>query len=482
MDYKIKQYDLIKRLYLLMKNNGYNDEYFDDLLFNKVYNLNYLANNKIIVNDVEVNENELLDNISDAKRLIINNERTIENINISYITTLVGLDYCECISNNLILSNNITIPLNLKTLIIPEPINNISINCDSNLKFCSFVNNKTDLINAFNNLTFNNEPIKYYGLSDNTEDLIYLNDLTYENMYIDLKNFMFYSSNSGNTNIKNIILSDSGKIISLGNSCFRNCSNLSSIDIPTSISNLGNYCFSNWSNLSSINVPTSVTNLGNYCFGYCSNLSSIDIPTSVSSIGEYCFNFCTSLSSINIPTSVSNLKDYCFSNCSSLSSINIPTSVSNLGESCFNGCSSLLSIDIPTSVTSLGEICFHFCTSLSSINIPTSITSLRNSCFNSCYSLSSINIPTSITSLETGCFHKCTSLSSIIIPTSVSSIGKYCFQNTKSDIEFKILATIQSEANPLGLKIKNTSNAPSTATYYYFNSNNNDWSPFTPTE
>ena len=46
-------YDLIKRLYLLLKNNGYNDEYFDNLLFND-YRINYLTNNKITLNDIEL--------------------------------------------------------------------------------------------------------------------------------------------------------------------------------------------------------------------------------------------------------------------------------------------------------------------------------------------------------------------------------------------------------------------------------------------
>ena len=75
-------HDLIKRLYSLLKINGYDDEYLDDLFYNNVYRINYLTNNKITLDNVEIavaNENELINYINDAKRLIINNERT-ENI------------------------------------------------------------------------------------------------------------------------------------------------------------------------------------------------------------------------------------------------------------------------------------------------------------------------------------------------------------------------------------------------------------------
>jgi len=450
-------YDLIKRLYTLLKHNGYDDEYFDDLIFNNIYMINYLTNNKITLNNIEINENELLNSIDDAKRLIINNERT-EDINISYITNLTNLDYCECISNNLILSDNITIPLNLKTLIIPEPTNSISINCNSNLKFCSFVNNKTDLTNAFNNITFTNEPIKYYGLSNDTEDTVELYNLTYENMYVNLKKFIFYktSSSSANTNIKNIILSDSNKINKLESDCFRDCSNLSSI-----------------------NIPTSVTVLGYFSLHNCSNLSSIVIPSSVSIIRDDSFKSCTNLTSINInSTSIKYLSSECFQNCYSLSSIIIPTSVSYLGNSCFENCSNLLSIDIPSLVTILRTYCFKNCSNLLSITLPTSLSNLDYQCFYNCSKLSSITIPTSVSNLDYQCFENCTNLSSVIISTSIYSIGSNCFRNTKSDIQFKILASTQSNANSLGLSIKNRGSAPEDATYYY--GNNDNWTQFTP--
>ena len=104
-----------------------------------------------------------------------------------------------------------------------------------------------------------------------------------------------------------------------------------------------------------------VTSLGESCFQDCSGITSITIPSSVTSLGDHCFDGCSGLTSITIPSSVTSLGDHCFSLCSGLTSINIPSSVTSLSESCFDYCIRLTSITIPSSVTSLGLGCFAYC-------------------------------------------------------------------------------------------------------------------------
>ena len=158
-----------------------------------------------------------------------------------------------------------------------------------------------------------------------------------------------------------------------------------------------------------------VTELGNSCFKDCSNLKSITIPSSVTSIGDWCFSGCTKLTSITIPSSVTSLGDYCFRGCSSLTSITIPSSITSLGSSCFSGCYKLTSITIPSSVTSIGNDCFSGCSSLTSITIPSSITSLGSYCFYYCSDLTSVTIPSSVTSIGYSCFQNCSGLTSIYV-------------------------------------------------------------------
>ncbi len=116
--------------------------------------------------------------------------------------------------------------------------------------------------------------------------------------------------------------------------------------------------------LTSIEIPSSVTNIGDYAFSGCRSLTSISIPSSVTSIGSSAFYNCSSLTSIVIPSSVTSIGESAFYNCSSLTSIVIPSSVTNIGSAAFYGCSSLTSIVIPSSVTSIGNSAFWGCSSL----------------------------------------------------------------------------------------------------------------------
>ncbi|BFU22466.1 leucine rich repeat protein bspa family [Entamoeba histolytica] len=152
--------------------------------------------------------------------------------------------------------------------------------------------------------------------------------------------------------------------------------------IPIEVNSLGNECFSFYSILTPINIPNIIKM--RHSFDRCSTLTTVNIPTSVTQIGDRCFSKCTSLQSINIPTSVIEIGNKCFFECYSLTSIAIPTNVSKIGDRCFYGCKSLTSIEIPTSVTEIGNLCFKECTSLTSINIPSSITSFGIGCFYHC--------------------------------------------------------------------------------------------------
>ena len=156
-------------------------------------------------------------------------------------------------------------------------------------------------------------------------------------------------------------------VTEIGPNCFEDCSGLTSISIPSSVTLLGEGCFWDCSGLTSITIPSSVTYMGINCFSGCSGLTSIDLPSSVTALDYYFFSDCSSLTSITIPSSVTRLGIYCFSGCSGLTSITIPSSVTSLYESCFANCSSLTSIKIPSSVTYMGNECFSGCKALKTV-------------------------------------------------------------------------------------------------------------------
>ena len=268
----------------------------------------------------------------------------------------------------------------------------------------------------------------------------------------------------------------------IGNIAFMNCSELTSIDIPNSITSIGESAFSS-SGLTSITIPNSVKTIGRLAFQGCQNLKSIVIPNGVTSIKSGTFGWCTGLTSIKIPRSVTTIEDKAFINCTGLTSVDIPSSVTSIGKRAFRNCSSLstvklsyglisisggvfldcnglTSIVIPNSVTSIGDGAFFGCTGLTSISIPRNVRTIGLSAFGSCSNIASIRvdpqnavydsrnncnaiIETSKNCLVSGCqntkipngvlsineyaFSKSTGLTSIVIPNSVTSIGKDAF-------------------------------------------------------
>ncbi|HIV01299.1 MAG TPA: leucine-rich repeat domain-containing protein [Candidatus Caccopulliclostridium gallistercoris] len=168
-------------------------------------------------------------------------------------------------------------------------------------------------------------------------------------------------------------------------------------------------------------VIHSVTSIGSYAFRNCSGLTSIEIPSSVTSIGDSAFYGCSSLTSIEIPSSVTSIGSAAFMGCSSLTSIKIPSGVTSIGSLAFSGCSSLTSIEIPNSVTSIGNTAFSGCSSLTSIEIPSSVTSIGPAAFMSCSSLTSIKIPSGVTSIGSLAFHSCSGLKYIHLSGNLTS-------------------------------------------------------------
>ena len=179
-------------------------------------------------------------------------------------------------------------------------------------------------------------------------------------------------------------------VTSIGNSAFRGCTGLTSVNIPNSVTSIGNDVFYGCKGLTSVNIPNSVTSIGNDVFYGCKGLTSVTIPNSVTSIGNSAFSDCRGLTSVTIPNSVTSISRYAFKGCPGLTSVTIPNSVTYIDEYAFSGCSGLTSVTIPNSVTSIGRDAFADCSSLTSVTIPNSVTSIREYAFRYCSKLEDV--------------------------------------------------------------------------------------------
>ena len=175
---------------------------------------------------------------------------------------------------------------------------------------------------------------------------------------------------------------------------------------------------------------TSGTIIGGAAFRDCTGLTSIIIPDSVTCISASAFKNCVSLTSITIPHGVTSIGEGAFYGCTGLTSLIIPNSVTIIENSVFSVCTGLTGIIIPNNVTSIGENAFIGCTGLTSVTIGNSVTSIGNYAFSGCTGLTSVTIGNGVTSIGASAFSNCSGLTSITIPVSVTKIGNYAFSGT----------------------------------------------------
>ena len=149
---------------------------------------------------------------------------------------------------------------------------------------------------------------------------------------------------------------------SIGDSAFRSCSSLISIEIPNSVTSIGKGAFSECRSLTSIEIPNSVTSIGYSAFMYCTNLTSVifEENSKLTHIDSWAFEYCSSLTSIEIPNSVTSIGPSAFSGCDSLTSIEIPAGITDIYDNVFSDCNELKTMIINSSyvanVSFIGEL------------------------------------------------------------------------------------------------------------------------------
>jgi len=245
------------------------------------------------------------------------------------------------------------------------------------------------------------------------------------------------------TFITSVIIPDS--VTTVGKGVFYGCSNLESVRLPEGMETIASYeevdeasterstCyygfFQNCSKLKNITIPKSVKNIDNNAFYGCSLLSLVTFEgsSSLETIGEYAFRGCSSLKKISVPDSVTSLGGGCFTECPELEKATLGSGITLVDRSTFSYCTSLESVAIKGNVKSIEESAFFGCSSLIDINLSDTLETLGQGAFENCTSLASIQIPDSVTKLVDAAFRGCSELISIALGSKVQSIGTYAF-------------------------------------------------------
>ena len=157
----------------------------------------------------------------------------------------------------------------------------------------------------------------------------------------------------------------------LGSCAFLNCSGLTSLSLPSSLTSIEREAFAGCSGLTSLSLPSSLTSIKYRAFYGCSGLTSLSLPSSLTSIEYYAFYGCSGLTSLSLPSGITSIDWNAFSGCSGLTSLTLPSSLTSIDSGAFSGCSGLTSLSLPSGLTSIGDGAFRGYSGLTSIYVYT---------------------------------------------------------------------------------------------------------------
>ena len=241
--------------------------------------------------------------------------------------------------------------------------------------------------------------------------------------------------------------------VHIGSRAFLNCTNLISIDFPSSLESIGKEAFS-WcdsintvvlpprlkdfdkafhgiirgakrgddlhSKLTTVRFSEGIQHIGKMAFYENISLKTIEFPQSLTYIGEYAFSWCTSLTTLYLPEKLKRIGKSAFSSCYGLTTINFPEGTTNIDEAAFWGCRSLTTINLPQGLTHIGRMAFDTC-SFTTIDFPEGLTHIGDEAFSMCGSLTTIDLPRSLTHIGKGAFNSCRRLQSVTVHTQEMS-------------------------------------------------------------
>ena len=245
----------------------------------------------------------------------------------------------------------------------------------------------------------------------------------------------------------------------IADGAFEQCSDITSITIPNSVTHIGKWAFSGCSKLNSILIPESVTSIREKAFDDCEVLEKIFVcsKNKYQALDKYSVTYydkivdgCvisnntiiaaidpTKMTSLVIPAGVTTIKAEVFKNCSELTSITIPASVTSIEKDAFAGCQSIKRIIV------FGDGKFDALNAYHVVNCDNIVDGLiiKNNQIRDVVDanqLTSVTIHENVTGIEDGAFKDCKALTSVTINSkevaNYSNFGSIFGQQVKEYI------------------------------------------------
>ena len=113
-------------------------------------------------------------------------------------------------------------------------------------------------------------------------------------------------------------------ILTLPDSAFCGCDNLTSITLPITLPEISAYAFAGCSKLNNVTIHPLVCDIRQRAFSGCFNLIYLSLPRSLMTIGANAFNSCNALTTVTVPQAVKTISNGAFAHARNLSELTIP--------------------------------------------------------------------------------------------------------------------------------------------------------------
>lgn len=278
------------------------------------------------------------------------------------------------------------------------------------------------------------------------------------------------------------------KVIKVGNGSFYGNGEITSIELPSTVTEIGLYAFHGCYGLKSVKMTSSVSLVQDEAFFNCTKMELPDL-SGVTKIGKQGFHGCWQFKNVTLPSSLTSLGDEAFLECINLRSVifqsqpTINSKVTFFPSGCkiavpegttnkygsysafypagaeisdgwiYDSAKTVLyfapghltgELELPQTLTTIGDYALAYEQDLTSVKIPDGITSIGNYSFYSNSGLTTVTLPKALKTIGDYSFNNCVELSDINLPENLETIGMCAFSICKKITNLTFPASLKT--------------------------------------